>query len=253
MQANDIASGRFAVGDVPGIEVRPDGDRHAGIDEPPRRGVVVLHQEPGRDRQERGDDRLVGLGGRGQRGDARVGWRGQVVRRRGAELGGQLRAAGRGELVGMQPREQPEPGGGLEDAPRLVGAEDAGLAEDVGEARPAVGRDARQLLVEERLARRPPSPPGRDAELGRDGVRAEPRRDDVDRALLRRGDRRPRRGAARSRGRARSRTSPRPSSRRGRASRPASAGRGPAGPPRLAARVAATVDRMPPPAARMSR
>ena len=72
--------------------------------------------------------------------------------------------------------------GRLEDPPRLVGAEHALLAEHVAEPRPAVGRDARQLLVDDVPdvglgAVRP------GAELGRHGVGAEARRDDVDRAL----------------------------------------------------------------------
>ena len=45
--------------------------------------------------------------GRGQGLDAGVGRRREVVRRRGPELGRQLRTARRGELVGMQARRHP--------------------------------------------------------------------------------------------------------------------------------------------------
>ena len=96
-------------------------------------------------------------------------------------------------------------------------------------------------------------PSGRRPELGRDGVRAEVGRDDLDRALRARAGRPPRGAGSRSRGRGRSRTWPRSSSRRGRASRRASAGRAPAARRSMAARVAATVERIPPPAARISR
>src|SRR3990172_2846850 len=44
--------------------------------------------------------------------------------------------------------EQPEGPGRLEDPPGLVGGEDAGLAEDVGEAGPALGRHPGELLVD---------------------------------------------------------------------------------------------------------
>ncbi len=132
--------------------------------------------------QQRRDDGVTRLGRGGHRGDPRLRRRGEVVGRGGAELGGQLRAAGRCQLVGVQPRLQPERRGGLEDAPRLVGGEDAGLAEDVGEARPAVGGDPGELLVDERADERLGAVRSR-AELRRDGVGAEPGRHDVHRAL----------------------------------------------------------------------
>ena len=55
---------------------------------------------------------------------------------------GQLRAAGRRQLVGVQARRQAVRGRRLEDPPRLVRVEDALLAEDVAEPGPALGRDA---------------------------------------------------------------------------------------------------------------
>ena len=60
--------------------------------------------------------------------------------------------------------------------------EDAGLAEDVREARPAVGGDPGELLVDERAHERL-GPVRPRPELGRDGVGAEPGRHDVHRAL----------------------------------------------------------------------
>ncbi len=82
----------------------------------------------------------------------------------------------------MQPRQQAEGPCRLEHATRLVLAEDTVLAEHVGEASPAMGGDARQLLVDQ------VSDVGLDAvgpgpELRRHGVCPEPRRDDVDRPL----------------------------------------------------------------------
>ena len=99
------------------------------------------------------------------------------------ELRRQLGAARWRELVGVQPELHPEPRGRLEDPPRLVGAEHAALAEDVAEAGPAVGGHAGELLLDDR-----PDvglgPIGPRPELGRDRVRAEVGRDDVDRAFL---------------------------------------------------------------------
>ena len=56
------------------------------------------------------------------------------------ELGRQLRPARRGQLVGMEPGQQPVAGGRLQDPPRLVRVEHPALAEDVAEPRPAVRR-----------------------------------------------------------------------------------------------------------------
>ena len=99
------------------------------------------------------------------------------------DLGGQLRALGWGELVGVEPGSHPVGLGREQDPPALVGAEHATLAEHIGEAGPALGGDPRQLLVDEMadvgLGRIPPL-----AELGRDGVGTEPGRQDVDRSLV---------------------------------------------------------------------
>ena len=119
-QAAVIASGRLAVGDVPGLKSVPERDRDAALDEGPGRGVVLLHQEPGRRRQERRDDRLIRGRGRGEGVDPGGRWRREVVGRRGPELGGEFRAARRDEFVGMEPRRQPVRRRGLQDPPGLV-------------------------------------------------------------------------------------------------------------------------------------
>ena len=181
-----------------------------------------------------------------------VGRRGQMVGRSRPQLGRELRATRRCQLIGMEPRHQPERCGRLEDAPRLVRREDTGLAEDVGEPRAAVGRDTRQLLLDQRAdiglgpVRAGAGTPG--ARRGRRARSARRRRDPRGR-----GDRRRRRAAAPSRGPARSRTWPRPSSRRGRASPRASAGRGPGARPRTRRASRRPSRGCPPPAARMSR
>ena len=131
--------------------------------------------------------------------------------------------------------------------------EDAVLAEDVAEARPALGGDAGELLLDDdadvRLRAVRAGPGTRAARRGRRGrsgttsigpSRAEPV-GDLEQAELGRQVEAVA-GLRLDRGR-----------RRGRASRRASAGRGPAARRPSAARVAATVERIPPPAARISR
>ena len=96
------------VGDVPGIEVRADARPGRPRSMNVRAGrVVVLHQEPGRGRAgaSRRPAGPVG-GGRGQGVDAGVRRSREVVGRRRPELGGQLGAAGRRELVGVEARRQ---------------------------------------------------------------------------------------------------------------------------------------------------
>src|SRR5262249_55008110 len=111
-----------------------------------------------------------------------VGWRGEMVGRGGAEFGGELGAARWGELVGVEPDAHPEPLRRPEDPPRLVGAEHALLAEDVAVARAAVGRHPWELLLDDRADVRL-GPIRSRSVFGRDGVGAEIRGDDVDRAL----------------------------------------------------------------------
>ena len=177
--ATVMTKGRLAVGDVPGLKSVASATgmprsmkRRGGSD-------LVVHQEERRRRQQDGDDRAARAGRGGERIDARRRRRGEMVGGQGADLRRQLRAAARRQLVGMEARLEPEAGGRLEDPACLVRAEDAALAEDVGEARPALRRDARQLLLEQvadvrlRAVRA-------GAELGRHRVGAEPRREDVD-------------------------------------------------------------------------
>ena len=52
----------------------------------------------------------------------------------GSQLGGQLGAAGAGELVGVEPRGEPVAGAGREHAARLFRREDTLLAKHVAEA-----------------------------------------------------------------------------------------------------------------------
>ncbi len=66
-----------------------------------------------------------------ERGDALVARRVEVVGGQRAELRRQLRAAGRGELVGVQAERHPVAGRRLEDPAALVGREHALLAEHV--------------------------------------------------------------------------------------------------------------------------
>src|SRR4029077_9180355 len=104
--------------------------------------------EPRRGREERRDDRVAVGGGAGQGVDALGGWRREVVGRERADLRGELRAAAREDLVGVQARGEAERRGRLEDPARLLGAERAHLAEDIGEPSAALGRDARELLLD---------------------------------------------------------------------------------------------------------
>ena len=52
---------------------------------------------------------------------------------RAPQLAGEPRAAGVGQLVGVDAQLHPVRAGGLQDAPALLDREDAALAEDVGE------------------------------------------------------------------------------------------------------------------------
>ena len=167
----------------PRVEVGAERDGNPALDERPGRGSRRLHEEPGRRGQEDRDDRPSVLGGCREGIDPGRRRRREVVGRQRSELDRELRTTGWRELVGVEPGSHPERLGREQDPPALVGREHAPLAEDVGEAGPALGRDPGQLVVEEvprvGLGRVAPV-----AELGRDGVGAEPGREDVDRALL---------------------------------------------------------------------
>ena len=116
---------------------------------------MLLHEHQAGGRQERGDDRPPGLGRADEGGDPLARWRGQVVGGDGADLGRQLGAARRDELVGMEARRQPVTEARLEHPTRLLDAEHAALAEDVAEAGDALRLDGRQLLFDDRRRRRP--------------------------------------------------------------------------------------------------
>ena len=178
-----MAIGRLAVGDVPGLKSVPIAtgmprsmNVRAGAPWSFMRNQVVA----GRTVATTGS--ILG-GGQRERIDPGLGWRREVVRRRGPELGRQLGPARRGQLIGMEPGQQPVAGGRLQDPPGLVRVEHPALAEDVAEPCPAVRRDPGQLLLDDRpdvgLGAVGPAP-----ELGRHGVGAEVGRDHVDRALL---------------------------------------------------------------------
>ena len=147
----------------------------------------------------------------------------QVVRRARAELGRQHSAAGRRQLVGVNAQLQAELARREQDAPALVDAEDALLAEDVAEHREARARRPRGS------SRRSAAPGSARGSRGarRDLVRAQEGRHDAarDGARPRRGS--PRGCGSRRRSRDRSRSSPRRSWCRRAASRRAGRRRAP--------------------------
>src|SRR5258708_2289154 len=99
-----------------------------------------------------------------------------MIRRPRADFGGHLRSPAEPELVGMDSRLQPRALPGLENLAGLLGREDAVLAEHVAPFREAVAYDGRNHLADDRIDVLPP----RGAMFGRDLVRAEKRRGDVD-------------------------------------------------------------------------
>ena len=101
-------------------------NRRAGAASPAMRNQVVAGQQ-------RRHDRVVAVGGRGERGDALVRGDVEVIGRQRADLRRELRAAGRGDLIGVEADRQAEPAARLAGAPALIGVEHALLAEDVAE------------------------------------------------------------------------------------------------------------------------
>ena len=166
-QATVITSGRLAVGDVPGLKSVPSAtgiprsmNVRAGA---PRR----LHQEPGRRGQERsrrpaGRSAAAAASASIPAGDGAARWSADSAPSSAASSappdGASSSAWSRG--ASRAPRA----------ASRIRRAwsarEDAPLAEDVAEAGPPLGRDARQLLVEDGGARTPRPGPRRSRNSG---------------------------------------------------------------------------------------
>jgi hypothetical protein len=106
----------------------------------------------------------------------------QFTRQRPSQLPGQLRSAGRSQLVGMETHRQTRFGGGRQNAPALRSVEHALLAEDVARAGDALPRNGRQLLPDDARHVRVRSV-GSGAELRRNRVRTQERRHELDRAF----------------------------------------------------------------------
>ena len=121
--ANDMASARFGAGEVPGLKSVPiatgtpaSTKARAGAWWSFIRNQVVIGSRVATTGVAR-----LGRGGHRARCPA-FGRRGKVVGRCGLQLRGELRAAGRRQLVGVQARLHAERARGLEDPPRLVRA-----------------------------------------------------------------------------------------------------------------------------------
>src|SRR5436190_21975361 len=121
--------------------------------------------------------------GAGERLDAGVADRGEVIRRRRAERCRELRTATRGQLVGVQLQSEPRSARGDEDLARFVDREHARLAEHVGESGEPLNRDRREHLMDEPVDVLPAAAVAT-AELKRHLVSAEPRRYDAHRQRI---------------------------------------------------------------------
>ena len=125
-----------------GVEVGGEGHGHAGVDESPGGGVGREAQGEDRPRQQDGRDT-----GGGQRGDAGVADVIQVVGGGGAELGRELGAAARRQLVHVELGPQPMGQPGREHAPGLGRGERPLLHEHVAEpGQPGLRRPRDHLL-----------------------------------------------------------------------------------------------------------
>src|SRR6185503_4163614 len=80
-----------------------------------------------------------------------LGDRRQMIRRRGAKLGGQLGASGRLQLVGVQLETESAATGCIEDAARLVESEHSGLAKHVGEPSDSLLNHLRQQILDQQI------------------------------------------------------------------------------------------------------
>src|SRR6185503_3645512 len=128
------------------IEVSSEADRHAGVDESPCGRVLRLAQEKHGARKQRGH-RVRPR----ERGDAAVRNRRQVIGRRRVERSGELRAAGRRELVRVQLEQETRIPRRTKNDTALIDGVNAGLAKHVGEARQTLRGDGGNHLVHEQI------------------------------------------------------------------------------------------------------
>jgi hypothetical protein len=127
---------RFGVAGA-GVGIGRDRDRDSGGDQVTR-GRAARPHPPRRSGQQHGDGP-----GAGQRLDLSGADEEKMIRGRGGELGGQARASGKRELVGVDSEGQPRAASRFQDAPRLRHGEDALFAEDVAETSEPLPRDPR--------------------------------------------------------------------------------------------------------------
>ena len=135
---------------------------------------------------------MARLRGPGQRIHSLIRRRREVIGRDAAELGGQLRATGRGQLVGVDAEPQAEGLGGRQNARGLAWSEDARFAEDIAEAgdpllgyeRKLVADDVGDVVVGTGPASAGGPRAGSVAILRRDRVSAQVRRHEFDRPLF---------------------------------------------------------------------
>ena len=149
------------------VHVGGEGHGRAGRDQVARGSEASEAQVEGRGREERRDAGGLGEGLHPGRGDVD-----EVIGRARAQLAGQLRPAGRGQLVGVDPQLHAVGSRGEQDAPALLDREDALLAEHVGEGGEAALGDRGDHLLDEDLHVAGPVP----AVLPRHLVRPEERR-----------------------------------------------------------------------------
>ena len=207
-----ITSGRLAVGDVPGLKSVPSAtgtprsmNVRAGASWSFIRNQVVAGRSGRDDRPVRAAAAAASASMPASRR------RREVVGRGRPELGRELRAARRRQLVGVQPRAPCRSAAAASRIRRDWSAvKTPVLAEDVAEPRPAVRGDPRQLVLDDRADVRlgavraaSGTRAGRRARRGTSGRRRSAPRG--------RAGRRPRAAGSRSRGPGRSRTSPRSS------------------------------------------
>ena len=161
-QATVIASGRLGVGDVPGLKSVPSATGTPRVDERPRRRVRgpssgTRSSPAGASRRPARPSAAAAASASIPASDGVARWSADAAPSSAASSappdGASSSACSRGR--------QPVAGRGLEDPPRLVGAEHAALAEHVAEAGPAVGGDAGQLLLDDGRGRTPRCRPGR--------------------------------------------------------------------------------------------